>query len=126
MSEPIEKRILGESLAGRSPSMSRVALKDCLEAHDLIISQRVRISGLGDVPPVITTYDAEGGFVFKRIRYATTADLVNDLEIQRQNATAAQRAYEQAKDRNALLLPVMDDQGFDLAGEAVAWLEAQP
>jgi hypothetical protein len=46
MSEPIEKRILGELMAGWSPSMSRVALKDCLEAHDLIVSQRARISEL--------------------------------------------------------------------------------
>ena len=84
------------------------------------------LPGLGDVPKTVTTFDAEGGFIYKRLWRGSVADLENDLQIQTVNADAAVAARRVAEQRNHLLVPIMVEHGFATAGEAISWLEAQP
>jgi hypothetical protein len=84
--------------------------------------QQQMLPGFGDVPHTVTTFDGEGGHVHKRLTRATRQDLLNDETIQQQNAEAAERAYRQARDRNAYLIAVMDEHDFNTAAEAIAYL----
>lgn len=88
-------------------------------------SQQLTLPGLGEFPNTVTTFDGEGGFVYKRLAKATEADLINDERILCDNATAAIASHMQSKQRNAAVIPVMQAHGFVTVAEAIAYLSAQ-
>ena len=70
----------------------------------------------------VTTPDGEGSFRRKRLERASADDLAADAAIHDQNVDAAIAARNRARQRNQVLLPVMDEHGFATAGEAIDWL----
>jgi hypothetical protein len=87
-------------------------------------TEQTQLPGFGDVPNVVTTYDGEGQFVYKRLRFASRVDLVNDEDILVANAVAADQAAKVAQDRNQVLIPIMDQHGFITAEQAIEFLGA--
>ena len=87
--------------------------------------KQLSIPGLSDVSDVVTTYNGEGGFVYKRVRHSSDVDLENDLDIKTANVTAAQAEQGKTADRNLIIIPVMRSEGFATAGEAIDWLNNQ-
>lgn len=87
---------------------------------------QLSLPGLDDLPDIVTTYDGEGGFVYKRLRFASETDMKNDTAISAANVAAVQAELAKKEDRDAILIPIMHDHGFATAGEAMTWLAQQP
>lgn len=99
-------------------------------AKDIIKDRRrngnaqLSLPGFGDIDETVTTLDGEGGHVTKFARHATRRDLESDLELHDENERQARRAHERAILRNTVLIPIMEEHGFNTAGEAMEWLVA--
>jgi hypothetical protein len=98
-------------------------------AKDIIKDRRRNGNGqlslpFGDIDETVTTVDGEGGHVTKFARHATRKDLESDLDLHDENERQARRAHERAILRNTVLIPIMEEHGFDTAGEAMDWLVA--
>lgn len=112
------------------PGLATSALDDWLRrcATDVVRSLRrtdnaqLVLPGFGAIDATVTTTDGEGGFVVKRIKFATADDLVQDEGIHEQNVEAATKALDRAHRRNHVLLPIMQSEGFVTAGEALEYL----
>jgi len=106
-------------------------LEDALRgwANEAIKPKRMEtapLPGLGDSCPItVTAPDGEGGYIVKSIRLATVADLVADVAIHEENVTHALRGRRLALRRNDRLVPLMEEHGFELAGDALDLLEQQ-
>lgn len=85
-------------------------------------SQKLTLPGIGDFQMEITTYNGEGEFVHKRLRFAGTVDLDNDVDIMTQNAAAAVASAALSEFTRDTLKPVMVQHGFTTAGEAIEYL----
>ena len=53
-------------------------------------------------------------------------ELEAELLVLKAQTAEARRAHEQAVGRNAVLIPIMEEHGFETAGEAIDWLLAHP
>lgn len=90
-------------------------------------AQQQTLPGIGDVPNVVTTFNGEGEYVYKRLHKASEIDLINNEEIQRRNAEAAVQAADEAARIRQALVPVMQAHNFATAGDAIAYLaQVQP
>lgn len=125
----MEQRFLAahpDALDDRAVAMARNWLHlRCLALAKPPKSDTAQLPGLGGVPDVVTTYDGEGGYVYKRIRHASRQDLVNNVEIMLTNFVGAQLSLREARDIEGLLGPVMDEHGFTTAGKAIEWMGKQ-
>lgn len=112
------------------PDMAAATLDDYLRDKAIGVCQVMRrtdngqleLPGIGHIDGTVTTSDGEGGYVVKRIKFATISDLEQDFDIQQINVDAATKALLRAEDRNKVLIPVMQAEGFATAGEAIAFI----
>lgn len=70
----------------------------------------------------VTVPDGEGSFRRKRLERATASDLEADLAILEENLRGAIDSTNRGRQRNQVLLPVMDEHAFPTAGEAIEYL----
>lgn len=88
-------------------------------------SKQLPIPGMETIPATVTVPDGEGSYVVKAVRWAAVADLEADRQIHGENVAAAVEAERQAVTRNRVLIPVMEEHGFQFAGEAIEWLSGE-
>ena len=97
--------------------------KDIVDGKRRNSNGQLSFEGIGEFDDTVTTLNAEGAYVVKRLRYATKADLLADEQIHNDNVRKATEALERARKRNLRLIPLMDDHGYDIAGDALDHLE---
>lgn len=97
--------------------------KDIVDGKRRNSNGQLSFEGIGEFDDTVTTLNAEGAYVVKRLRHATKADLLADEQIHNDNVRKATEALERARKRNLRLIPLMDDYGYDIAGDALDHLE---
>jgi len=83
---------------------------------------QLELPGFGNIDGTVTTFDGEGGYVTKKLAFATVDDLLRDAEVHAGNVQSARDALRRARIRNKALIPVMEEHGFATAGEALELL----
>lgn len=101
--------------------LRRLATDIVKQADHKRYTQQV-IPGIAEMDATVTVRDAEGGYRRKRVEFATLPDLTEDREILRENVDHAVASLNRADERNNVLGPVMEQRGFDLAGQAIEYL----
>lgn len=114
---------LTEISAEMMDSWLRNAARDIIRELTSAGNGQVPLPGFGDIDTYVTTRTAEGDYKVKHIRWATEADLLVDADIHDDNVRQALAARRRAQGRNRTLMPVMREQGFEHAGQALDWLE---
>lgn len=97
--------------------------KEIISGRDRAGQERLPLAnGWGDIAATITCTDGEGGYRRKRIAFASVSDIIEDEQIQTSNLDAARESHRLSEHTKAVLVPVMEDHGFELAGAAIEWL----
>lgn len=85
---------------------------------------QLSLPGMGSVDAFVTVPDGEGGYRRKKYIYASTTDIYADQKVHDDNYAAVGKARSEARQRDGIVLPVMEEHGFATAGEAITWLNA--
>ncbi len=96
--------------------------KDIIKDRRRSGNGQMTFEGIGEVDETVTTLDGEGGYVVKHLRHATLADLLADVQLHEENVETARKALERAKNRNRMLVPLMESEGFNTVAEALTHL----
>lgn len=103
------------------------ALKVMSDADRRTTRRQLSLPGIdAEWDATVTIPDGEGSFRRKRLERATADELTADEAIHTANVDAAVAARDRARQRNRVLLPVMDEQGFVTAGQAIEFLSGSP
>lgn len=80
---------------------------------------RLKLEGLPEMEPTVTTRADDGSDRLKRVEFATEKDLLHDLDVHETNVKAAVKKRDMAIERNDAVIPVMHDRDLETVGEVL-------